>query len=92
MSLSWCPRGSPCECRAPTGTLVAPRKLTFSPGRPSFPTTCYRFFIIKESFLLYYAESEKKSFETNRYFNIHPKVRGLSPGPQLGAAGGKGVW
>uniref|UniRef100_A0A8D0G7P2 Pleckstrin homology and coiled-coil domain containing D1 n=1 Tax=Sphenodon punctatus TaxID=8508 RepID=A0A8D0G7P2_SPHPU len=32
-----------------------------------------RFFIIKESFLLYYAESEKKSFETNKYFNIHPK-------------------
>ncbi|XP_040831647.1 pleckstrin homology domain-containing family D member 1 [Ochotona curzoniae] len=32
-----------------------------------------RFFIIKESFLLYYSESEKKSFETNKYFNIHPK-------------------
>ncbi|CAN9501949.1 unnamed protein product [Ophioblennius macclurei] len=32
-----------------------------------------RFFIIKDSFLLYYAESEKRSFETNRYFNIHPK-------------------
>uniref|UniRef100_A0A8B9G4M3 Pleckstrin homology and coiled-coil domain containing D1 n=1 Tax=Amazona collaria TaxID=241587 RepID=A0A8B9G4M3_9PSIT len=32
-----------------------------------------RFFIIKESFLLYYAESEKKSFESNKYFNIHPK-------------------
>ncbi|XP_061319237.1 pleckstrin homology domain-containing family D member 1 isoform X1 [Pezoporus flaviventris] len=31
------------------------------------------FFIIKESFLLYYAESEKKSFESNKYFNIHPK-------------------
>jgi len=34
-----------------------------------------RFFIIKESFLLYYAENEKKSFETTKYFNIHPKVR-----------------
>uniref|UniRef100_A0A672JNE6 Pleckstrin homology domain containing, family D (with coiled-coil domains) member 1 n=1 Tax=Salarias fasciatus TaxID=181472 RepID=A0A672JNE6_SALFA len=32
-----------------------------------------RFFIIKDSFLLYYAESEKRSFETNRYLNIHPK-------------------
>ncbi|NXK97127.1 PLHD1 protein, partial [Formicarius rufipectus] len=32
-----------------------------------------RFFIIKESFLLYYAENEKKSFESNKYFNIHPK-------------------
>nr|XP_042705286.1 pleckstrin homology domain-containing family D member 1 isoform X1 [Chrysemys picta bellii]XP_042705287.1 pleckstrin homology domain-containing family D member 1 isoform X1 [Chrysemys picta bellii] len=32
-----------------------------------------RFFIIKESFLLYYSESEKKSFESNKYFNIHPK-------------------
>ncbi|KAK7810705.1 hypothetical protein U0070_013756 [Myodes glareolus] len=31
------------------------------------------FFIIKESFLLYYSESERKSFETNKYFNIHPK-------------------
>lgn len=35
----------------------------------------HRFFIIKESFLLYYSESERKSFETNKYFNIHPKVR-----------------
>lgn len=33
-----------------------------------------RFFIIKDSFLLYYAESERRNFETNRYFNIHPKV------------------
>uniref|UniRef100_A0A673YVI4 Pleckstrin homology and coiled-coil domain containing D1 n=1 Tax=Salmo trutta TaxID=8032 RepID=A0A673YVI4_SALTR len=32
-----------------------------------------RFFIIKDSFLLYYAENEKRSFETNKYFNIHPK-------------------
>ncbi|XP_037550621.1 pleckstrin homology domain-containing family D member 1 [Nematolebias whitei] len=41
-------------------------------GRPSAKWS-RRFFIIKDSFLLYYAESEKKSFETNRYFNIHPK-------------------
>jgi hypothetical protein len=33
-----------------------------------------RFFIIKDSFLLYYAENEKKNFETSRCFNIHPKV------------------
>uniref|UniRef100_A0A8C5QP44 Pleckstrin homology and coiled-coil domain containing D1 n=1 Tax=Leptobrachium leishanense TaxID=445787 RepID=A0A8C5QP44_9ANUR len=32
-----------------------------------------RFFIIKDSFLLYYGESERRSFESNRYFNIHPK-------------------
>nr|XP_033808247.1 pleckstrin homology domain-containing family D member 1 isoform X1 [Geotrypetes seraphini] len=32
-----------------------------------------RFFIIKDSFLLYYAENEKRSFESNKYFNIHPK-------------------
>lgn len=34
----------------------------------------FRFFIIKDSFLLYYAENEKRNFDTNRYFNIHPKV------------------
>ncbi|XP_059548169.1 pleckstrin homology domain-containing family D member 1 isoform X2 [Myotis daubentonii] len=41
-------------------------------GRPSAKWS-RRFFIIKESFLLYYSESEKKSFETNKHFNIHPK-------------------
>uniref|UniRef100_A0A3B4BZ16 PH domain-containing protein n=1 Tax=Pygocentrus nattereri TaxID=42514 RepID=A0A3B4BZ16_PYGNA len=41
-------------------------------GRPSAKWS-RRFFIIKDSFLLYYAESEKKNFETNKYFNIHPK-------------------
>ncbi|KPP79550.1 pleckstrin domain-containing family D member 1-like [Scleropages formosus] len=41
-------------------------------GRPSAKWS-RRFFIIKDSFLLYYAENEKKNFETNRYFNIHPK-------------------
>uniref|UniRef100_A0A3Q1FEC5 Pleckstrin homology domain containing, family D (with coiled-coil domains) member 1 n=1 Tax=Acanthochromis polyacanthus TaxID=80966 RepID=A0A3Q1FEC5_9TELE len=41
-------------------------------GRPSAKWS-RRFFIIKDSFLLYYAENEKRSFETNRYFNIHPK-------------------
>ncbi|KAM6960851.1 pleckstrin homology domain-containing family D member 1 [Aplochiton taeniatus] len=41
-------------------------------GRPSAKWS-RRFFIIKDSFLLYYAESEKKSFESNRFFNIHPK-------------------
>ncbi|MGH0124444.1 UNVERIFIED_CONTAM: hypothetical protein FKN15_073059 [Acipenser sinensis] len=41
-------------------------------GRPSTKWS-KRFFIIKESFLLYYAENEKKNFETNKYFNIHPK-------------------
>ncbi|XP_072284489.1 pleckstrin homology domain-containing family D member 1 [Pyxicephalus adspersus] len=32
-----------------------------------------RFFIIKDSFLLYYSENERRNFESNRYFNIHPK-------------------
>ncbi|TMS21682.1 Pleckstrin homology domain-containing family D member 1 [Larimichthys crocea] len=41
-------------------------------GRPSAKWS-RRFFVIKDSFLLYYAESEKRNFETNRYFNIHPK-------------------
>ncbi|XP_068195823.1 pleckstrin homology domain-containing family D member 1 [Antennarius striatus] len=41
-------------------------------GRPSAKWS-RRFFIIKDSFLLYYAESEKRNFETNSYFNIHPK-------------------
>ncbi|XP_050933970.1 pleckstrin homology domain-containing family D member 1 isoform X2 [Lates calcarifer] len=41
-------------------------------GRPSAKWS-RRFFIIKDSFLLYYAESEKRNFETNRFFNIHPK-------------------
>ncbi|XP_030643235.1 pleckstrin homology domain-containing family D member 1 [Chanos chanos] len=41
-------------------------------GRPSAKWS-RRFFIIKDSFLLYYAENEKRNFETNRYFNIHPK-------------------
>ncbi|XP_077945917.1 pleckstrin homology domain-containing family D member 1 isoform X1 [Gasterosteus aculeatus] len=34
-------------------------------GRPSVKWS--------RSFLLYYAESERRNFETNRYFNIHPK-------------------
>ncbi|XP_028994686.1 pleckstrin homology domain-containing family D member 1 [Betta splendens] len=41
-------------------------------GRPSAKWS-RRFFIIKDSFLLYYAESEKRNFESSRYFNIHPK-------------------
>ncbi|XP_034713947.1 pleckstrin homology domain-containing family D member 1 [Etheostoma cragini] len=41
-------------------------------GRPSAKWS-RRFFIIKDSFLLYYAESEKRNFENNRFFNIHPK-------------------
>lgn len=32
-----------------------------------------RFFIVKEGFLLYYAENEKRDFEKRRFFNIHPK-------------------
>lgn len=41
-------------------------------GRPSAKWS-RRFFIIKDSFLLYYAENEKRSFETHRCLNIHPK-------------------
>ena len=33
----------------------------------------FRFFIIKEGFLLYYPESEKKLFEKRGGFNIHPR-------------------
>ncbi|KAJ9596117.1 hypothetical protein L9F63_012701, partial [Diploptera punctata] len=32
-----------------------------------------RFFIVKEGFLVYYSESEKKVFEKKGCFNIHPK-------------------
>lgn len=66
--------------------LLSQETSPFSPGYPSFFTTCYRFFIIKESFLLYYSESEKKSFETNKHFNIHPKVRGPLPRAPVGRA------
>uniref|UniRef100_A0A3B3ZBK0 PH domain-containing protein n=1 Tax=Periophthalmus magnuspinnatus TaxID=409849 RepID=A0A3B3ZBK0_9GOBI len=41
-------------------------------GRPSAKWS-RRFFIIKDSFLLYYAENEKRNFETNRCLSIHPK-------------------
>lgn len=70
----WHPRGPP------RALSLSRETSPFFPACPPFPTTCYRFFIIKESFLLYYSESEKKSFETNKYFNIHPKVRGRVPG------------
>ncbi|XP_070577385.1 pleckstrin homology domain-containing family D member 1-like isoform X2 [Ptychodera flava] len=32
-----------------------------------------RFFVVKEGFLLYYPENEKKDFEKKVHFNIHPK-------------------
>ena len=32
-----------------------------------------RFFVIKEGFLLYYSESEGRTFEKSNLFNIHPK-------------------
>ncbi|XP_074660785.1 pleckstrin homology domain-containing family D member 1-like isoform X2 [Tubulanus polymorphus] len=32
-----------------------------------------RFFVVKDGFLLYYADSEKKEAEKRRHFNIHPK-------------------
>ncbi|XP_014674259.1 PREDICTED: pleckstrin homology domain-containing family D member 1-like [Priapulus caudatus] len=32
-----------------------------------------QFFVVKDGFLLYYPESEKKDFERKRAFNIHPK-------------------
>ncbi|XP_071835041.1 uncharacterized protein [Apostichopus japonicus] len=32
-----------------------------------------RFFIVKEGFLLYYPENEKRDFDKRRFFNIHPK-------------------
>lgn len=76
MVAPWTPHVS----AGPPRTLLSSQETSpFSPGCPSFLTTCSRFFIIKESFLLYYSESEKKSFETNKHFNIHPKVRGPLP-------------
>lgn len=72
--------GAPHVSVGPSRSLLSSRETSpLLSCCPSFPTTCYRFFIIKESFLLYYSESEKKSFETNKYFNIHPKVRGPLP-------------
>ncbi|XP_075904838.1 pleckstrin homology domain-containing family D member 1 [Nelusetta ayraudi] len=41
-------------------------------GRPSAKWS-RRFFVVKDSFLLYYAESERRNFESNSLFNIHPK-------------------
>ncbi|XP_022248761.1 pleckstrin homology domain-containing family D member 1-like [Limulus polyphemus] len=32
-----------------------------------------RFFVVKDGFLLYYSENEKKMFEKKSCFNIHPK-------------------
>ncbi|XP_064624111.1 pleckstrin homology domain-containing family D member 1-like isoform X2 [Lineus longissimus] len=32
-----------------------------------------RFFMVKDGFLLYYADSEKKEMEKRKFFNIHPK-------------------
>jgi hypothetical protein len=84
-SVMWYPHRLPYETRAPKGTLAVLRDLTpFSPGYPSLPITHCRFFIIKESFLLYYSESERKSFESNKYFNIHPKVRQPCPKATVG--------
>ena len=42
-----------------------------------FYHTCVfcRFFVLKESFLMYYSETEKKVFTDKKTFNIHPKVR-----------------
>ena len=41
---------------------------------PFFTFLLLRFFIIKDGFLLYYPENEKKDFEKKQHFNIHPKV------------------
>ncbi|XP_046545192.1 pleckstrin homology domain-containing family D member 1-like [Haliotis rubra] len=32
-----------------------------------------RFFLVKDGFLMYYADNEKKEFTKRTYFNIHPK-------------------
>lgn len=34
----------------------------------------YRFFLVKDGFLMYYDVNEKKDYERRDYFNIHPKV------------------
>lgn len=45
-------------------------KKSFAPNSTKWSK---RFFIVKEGFLLYYPESEKKSFAKRGYLNIHPK-------------------
>ncbi|KAK2194309.1 hypothetical protein NP493_116g05015 [Ridgeia piscesae] len=32
-----------------------------------------RFFVLKDGFLFYYADSERKDFERHQVFNMHPK-------------------
>ncbi|XP_025104255.1 pleckstrin homology domain-containing family D member 1-like isoform X3 [Pomacea canaliculata] len=32
-----------------------------------------RFFLVKDGFLMYYADNEKKEYEKREFFNIHPK-------------------
>ena len=34
----------------------------------------FRFFIVKEGFLMYYSDNEEKQFDRSHHFNIHPKV------------------
>ena len=40
----------------------------------NFKSHFFRFFTVKEGFLLYYNDSESKLFEKSHHFNIHPKV------------------
>ena len=34
----------------------------------------FRFFVVKEGFLLYYSDTEARKYDKNRLFNTHPKV------------------
>lgn len=78
--------------------MAGPPRPSYCPKKPhAFPPGCLflltthsRFFIIKESFLLYYSESEKKNFESNKYFNIHPKVS-ILPHPHPQGHSGEGL-
>ncbi|PSN45993.1 hypothetical protein C0J52_09781 [Blattella germanica] len=45
-------------------------KKSFSPHSNKWSK---RFFVVKEGFLLYYSENEKKVFDKKGCFNIHPK-------------------
>ena len=44
-------------------------------SHPAMKLGCFcRFFVIRDGFLLYYPESERREFDKNQCLNLHPKV------------------
>jgi len=39
-----------------------------------FVSIFFSFFVIRDGFLLYYPESERREYEKNQSVNFHPKV------------------